>query len=109
MEGIPERACSFLHRALVWYKLSLLEHRMSGAKDKPVSPASSDDPKRPLGFAETCRARSLWSINESAECLVPPPHHCGYALSHGSHFYCHHPQRGEIVTRTLKLLRGIAP
>src|SRR5690348_7310261 len=109
MEGLPECTCSFLHPALAWYRLSLLEHPMSGAENKPVFPASSGHPKLPLGFAETCRARSLWSINESAECLVPPPQQCEYVLSHGSRFYCHHPQREEIVTRTLKLLKGRAP
>ncbi|HUA38012.1 MAG TPA: hypothetical protein VMA35_06380 [Candidatus Sulfopaludibacter sp.] len=45
----------------------------------------------------------MWSINESAECLVPPPHNCQYAFGHGSHFYCHHPRRQEIVLRTLKM------
>jgi len=51
----------------------------------------------------------MWSINESAECLVPPPHNCEYVLSDGDRFFCHHPRRQEIVIRTLKISRGIAP
>ena len=51
----------------------------------------------------------MWSINESAECLVPPPHNCEYILSDGDRFFCHHPRRQEIVIRTLKISRGIAP
>jgi hypothetical protein len=82
---------------------------MSGANDKPKSQASSCDPKPQPPYAETCRARSMWSINESAECLVPPPQNCEYVLSQGNHFYCHHPRRQEIVIRTLKLIRGMTP
>ena len=48
----------------------------------------------------------MWSINESAECLVPPPHNCEYVLNHGTRFYCHHPRRQEIVMRTLKINKG---
>ena len=79
---------------------------MSETNEKPNPPVASREPKSDLPFPETCRARSLWSINESAECLVPPPQHCEYVLSYGSHFYCHHPRREEIVIRTLKMNQG---
>lgn len=49
---------------------------------------------------------SMWSINEAAECLVPPPQNCEYVLASGERFYCHHPRRQEIVLRTLKISRG---
>jgi len=60
-------------------------------------------------FTERCRARSMWSINEAAECLVPTPQNCEYVLASGERFYCHHPRREEIVVRTLKLSQGMAP
>jgi hypothetical protein len=82
---------------------------MSEANDKPKFPASSCDSKSHPPFAERCRAGSLWSINESAMCLVPPPQNCEYVLGHGHHFYCHHPRRQEIVIRTLKIIRGMTP
>jgi hypothetical protein len=82
---------------------------MPKANDKQEPSAAASGAKSPLPFAETCRARSLWSINESAECLVPPPHNCDYVLNDGGHFYCHHPRRQEIVIRTLKISRGMTP
>jgi len=82
---------------------------MSGANDKPKSEASSSDPKSNPPFADSCRASSLWSINESAVCLVPPPQNCEYVLERGNHFYCHHPRRQEIVIRTLKIIGGKSP
>ncbi len=82
---------------------------MSDASDKPKSQASSGDPKPNPPVAERCRAGSLWSINESAVCLVPPPQNCEYVLGHGNHFYCRHPRRQEIVIRTLKIIRGMTP
>jgi len=50
---------------------------------------------------------SMWSINESAECLVPPPQNCEYVFADGKRFYCYHPRRQEIVIRTLKILQGV--
>jgi hypothetical protein len=82
---------------------------MSGANDKPKSQDSSCDPKSYPPFAQSCRASSLWTINESAVCLVPPPQNCEYVLGHGNHFYCQHPRRQEIVIRTLKIIRGVTP
>jgi hypothetical protein len=84
-------------------QFKLLGRFMSQADDNQNSPISVSDAKSCPPFAETCRARSLWSINESAECLVPPPQNCEYVLSYGGHCYCQHPQRQEIVTRTLKI------
>jgi hypothetical protein len=57
-------------------------------------------------IAEGCRAMSMWSINESAECLVSPPQNCEYVFAEGKRFYCYHPRRQEIVIRTLKILQG---
>jgi hypothetical protein len=75
---------------------------MSKPQDKQGHLVSTGDPKCQVAFAETCRASSMWSINEFAVCLVSPPHHCGYVLSYGGHFYCHHPRREEIAMRTLQ-------
>jgi hypothetical protein len=79
---------------------------MPEANIEPEPPPSPGGPKPDLPYSGNCRARSLWSINEFAECLVPPPQNCGYAVSHGDHYYCRHPQRQEIVIRTIKIIRG---
>jgi hypothetical protein len=77
--------------------------------NKPEPAASPSGEKVDPPFAERCRARSLWTVNEFAECLVSPPQNCGYAVSHGDHDYCYHPRRQEIVTRTIKIIRGMTP
>jgi hypothetical protein len=82
---------------------------MSEADNKPEPAVSPSSPKVHPPFSENCRARSLWSVNEFAECLVSPPQHCGYAVNQGDHFYCYHPRHQEIVTRTIKIIRGMTP
>ena len=77
---------------------------MSKANDKR-EPA--DDLKSQPPIAERCRAMSMWTINEAAECLVPPPQNCEYVFADGKRFYCYHPRRQEIVIRTLKILQGV--
>jgi len=82
---------------------------MPKANDKPEPLASAAEVKSYPPVAGRCRARSMWSINEAAECLVPPPQNCEYVLASGERFYCHHPRRQEIVVRTLKISQGKAP
>jgi hypothetical protein len=82
---------------------------MPKANDKPEPSVSAAEMKSHPLFVERCRAKSMWSINEAAECLVPPPQNCEYVLAYGNRFYCHHPQRDEIVMRTLKISQGMAP
>lgn len=105
----PEVYRLHLHVTQDWYSLGLVSNRMPDANDNTESAASPDRPKLHPPLLENCRARSLWSINEFAECLVSSPGECEYALRHGDHYYCHHPQRQEIVIRTLKIIRGMTP
>jgi hypothetical protein len=79
---------------------------MPEANENPEPAASSERPKRHPPCLEKCRARSLWSINEFAECLVALPEDCEYAIKHGDNYFCYHPQRQEIVIRTIKIIRG---
>jgi hypothetical protein len=95
-----------LHKTPGWYSLGWISNRMPEADNKREPAASPSNPEVHPPLSDNCRARSLWSVNEFAECLVPPPQNCGYALSHGDHYYCYHPRRQEIVTRTIKLIRG---
>jgi hypothetical protein len=105
--GIPNCAGWLLHKTPVWYSLNLINNRMPEANDNAEPAASPERPKVYPGFRDDCRARSLWSVNEFAECLVTSPENCEYALRHGDHYYCYHPQRQEIVIRTLKIIRGM--
>jgi hypothetical protein len=75
---------------------------MSEPLDKLDHSVSTGDPKCQVAFAETCRAASMWSINDFAACLVSSPQHCEHVLSYVGRFYCHHPRREEIVMRTLQ-------
>jgi hypothetical protein len=77
--------------------------RMPTANDKNEL---ADYLKSQPPIVERCRAMSMWSINESAECLVPPPQNCEYVFANGKRFYCYHPHRQEIVIQTLKILQG---
>jgi len=75
---------------------------MSAPTDKEGHGPSSGEPKHQPGFAKTCRAKAMGNIAEFAVCLVPPPQNCGHVFSYGHGYYCHHPQRQEIVARTLQ-------
>lgn len=54
---------------------------------------------RMLPDPSICRAR-LAGFAGYADCLVEHPFECTYAVFFGLGFFCRHPERNEIVTRT---------
>lgn len=67
----------------------------------PLLPDSQSNPLRGriLPDPEICRAKTI--TGDLAECLVTPPVYCPYAIPFGGACFCKHPQRAEIIARTL--------
>ena len=56
-------------------------------------------PRRLLPDFAICRARRL-ANSDLAYCLVDAPYDCKHAVSFGSSFFCLHPERDGIISRT---------
>lgn len=59
-------------------------------------------PPRTLPDPSICRAKNsgFAAYADYADCLVESPCECPHALRFGMRYFCHHPERGDIVTRT---------
>jgi hypothetical protein len=57
---------------------------------------------RLLPNPKTCRAKPA-GFGDYTDCLVECPFHCPYALPFGDGFLCRHPQKHDIVQRTIAL------
>ncbi len=57
---------------------------------------------RTLPDPAICRAKNsgFAAYADYADCLVESPCECPHALRFGMRYFCHHPERGDIVTRT---------
>ncbi len=66
---------------------------------RTASTVSNTD-QRALPDPSVCRAKHA-GFGDFADCLVEHPTSCRYSLSFGDGHLCRHPQREEIVRRTL--------
>ena len=57
-------------------------------------------PKRRLPDPAICRAKHA-GFDDYADCLVDAPDDCRYALRFGFRHLCQHPERAEIIARTV--------
>ena len=77
------------------------------------SSRSERRPERKLPDPAICRARPA-GFGDYADCLVETPFECRYVLGFGFHYHCLHPERAEIIARTMAEqrseggLRGVA-
>ena len=57
----------------------------------------------PPGFPDIncCQALKI-GFGEWVDCLMPDPQDCPHAVAFGLSFYCTHPNRAEIVARSLR-------
>jgi len=65
----------------------------------PDAPASELKPHRRLPDVDICRANHA-RFGDYADCLVPHPTDCRFALSFGDDYLCQHANRKEIIART---------
>ena len=65
---------------------------------KPSEGSSPQDRGLTHGMLE-CRARRI-GVADLVECLAKQPTHCKFSLSFGHSFFCRHPHRLEIASRT---------
>jgi hypothetical protein len=80
---------------------------MSEADDKPKDGVPSNATEENLQFSKSCRAKLIKTSTMVLECLVPPPQNCGCALRFGNAYFCFHPCRWEIASRTLTLEKRV--
>lgn len=86
----------------------------AGAQDRPGSKALPDfrsntgerDWEEPVALKVSpdinrCQALKI-GFGEWVDCLMPEPQHCPHAVAFGLSFYCTHPNRAEIVARSLR-------
>jgi len=50
---------------------------------------------------EGCRVMPI-GVKDFAECLLPGPNTCSYALPFGYCFLCHHPKLSDIIENSKK-------
>ena len=70
------------------------------ANNKNTNP----NPAPTLPHPEICRAREL--TDQFAQCLVPHPMSCQFAMSWGYEYLCRHPNHVGIVANTKKERRN---
>ncbi|GEM_PF-2135739 len=62
-------------------------------------PPLQKTPVQHLPDPAICRAKA--GVPNYPECLVDDPAHCDYSLGFGGIYFCRHPQRQEIVAKTV--------
>jgi hypothetical protein len=65
---------------------------------------SARRPERKLPDPAVCRAKPA-GFGDYADCLVDAPFECRYVLGFGFHYHCLHPERAEIIARTMAARR----
>ena len=71
---------------------------------KQDSIRSERRPERKLPDPAICRAKHA-GFGDYADCLVDAPFECRYVLGFGFHYHCLHPERAEIIARTMAAQR----